>query len=32
MIPSNSNWITSKLLVGGLPRTKNDFYSIKTKV
>lgn len=29
MIPSNANWITSNLLVGGLPRTKKDFDSIK---
>ena len=29
MIPSNSNWIMNNLLVGGLPRTKKDFDSIK---
>jgi len=29
MIPQNANWITSNLLVGGLPRTKRDFDSIK---
>lgn len=31
MIPSNSNWLTEDIMVGGLPQTRRDFNNIKNK-
>ena len=31
MLPSNANWVTNNLIIGGLPRNKKDFNLIRDK-